>query len=91
MKNTNVDSVQFFVIKDWAGNLMLDFKNYGVFASSEMATDYLIDMYPDDDDLGEYQVLELTDSDAIDIDRAMHLDRIDREHASDEKRMLSGY
>lgn len=90
MEKTNANN-QFYVIKDWAGKLMLDFKNYGVFASPEEATDYLIGIVPDDDDLGEYQVLELSDADAVIIDRAMHLDRLDRYYARHEQSMFSGY
>jgi len=87
--SNNSDSVILYVIKDWAGNLMLEFKNYGVFAHSEEAFDYLLQRFPNDDDFDEYQVLELTNADAMSIDRHMHLDRIDRDCANDEKRIFN--
>lgn len=43
-----------YIIKDWAGNHMFKDK---VFNSSEEASDFLINEFPnDDDDLGEYFV-----------------------------------
>ena len=79
--------IKFYVIKDWVGNLMTSF---GVFKTLSEATDYLLKQFPEDKDLEEYQVLMMSHDDAIAIDRARCIDRIERDYDIHEKRMLSG-
>ena len=44
------------IINDWAGNRVFKDK---VFTDVYQAWDFLIDQFPDDDDLQEYSVLEI--------------------------------